>query len=130
MSEMSNPARPIPQLDVQQAADKLSQADSEGRRPLLVDVRELNELQVVRAQGVVHVPLSRFAEAGRELPADRPLMFICASGNRSLVAAEFLQRHGYSDVANVAGGTIEWRKRGLPVASGPLEPDEGSVPEA
>jgi sulfur-carrier protein adenylyltransferase/sulfurtransferase len=122
---MTGQPRPIPQLDVEQAADRLNLADDNGQRPLLVDVRERHELEVVRARGVVHLPLSAFAELGRELPTDRPLLFICATGRRSLVAADFLQRHGYDDVANVAGGTVEWRKRGLPVASGPLAPDEG-----
>ncbi|MDQ3938140.1 MAG: rhodanese-like domain-containing protein, partial [Chloroflexota bacterium] len=92
---------PIPQVDVSDAADRHSQADSSGRRPLLVDVRERNELEVVRAAGVIHVPLSEFAESSRRLPRDRELLLICASGNRSLVAAEYLQRNGYPNVANV-----------------------------
>ncbi|CAN5862447.1 rhodanese-like domain-containing protein [soil metagenome] len=125
---MPTDLRPIPQLDVEQAADKLTQADSAGRRPLLVDVREKKELEVVRAAGVVHVPLSTFAEGSQALPSDRPLLFICASGKRSLVAAEFARRNGHAEVANVEGGTIEWRKRGLPTTSGPLT-TEGSVPE-
>ena len=122
-------AQPITQLDVQQAADRLTQPDSEGRRPLLVDVRETNELETVRAAGVVHVPLSTFAEGVEALPKDRPLLFICATGKRSLVAAEFAQRHGAEEVANVAGGTVEWQKQGLPVTSGPLGEAERSVPE-
>ena len=119
-------ARPIPQLDVQQAADRLSQADDGGGRPLLVDVREKNELEVVRAKGVVHVPLSSFGDAVQSLPKDRALLFICATGKRSLVAAEFAQRHGVEEVANVAGGTVEWQKRGLPVTSGALAAHEVS----
>ena len=122
-------AQPIPQLDVQQAADRLTQPDSEGRRALLVDVREQHELETVRAAGVVHVPLSTFADGVQTLPKDRPLLFICATGKRSLVAAEFAQRHGAAEVANVAGGTVEWQKQGLPTTSGPLSDDERSVPE-
>jgi rhodanese-related sulfurtransferase len=127
---MSGQPKPIPQLDVEQAADKLSQTDSDGREPLLVDVRERHELEVIRAQGVVHLPMSTFAEGWSALPRDRPLMFICATGRRSLVAAAYLQQNGYDDVANVAGGTVEWRKRGLPTASGPLAPGEGALPDA
>ena len=122
-------ARPIPQLDVQQAADRLTQPDGEGRRALLVDVREKDELEAVRAAGVVHVPLSSFADGVQGLPKDRPLLFICATGKRSQVAAEFAQRHGVAEVANVAGGTVEWHKRGLPTSRGPLSEDERSVPE-
>jgi len=119
--------RPIPELDVQQAYDRLTRADGDVRRPLLIDVRERHELEVIRAQGVVHLPLSTFADTWRELPRDHPLLFICATGRRSLVAAAHLQQNGFADLANVAGGTVEWRNRGLPVSSGPLAPGEGRL---
>jgi rhodanese-related sulfurtransferase len=118
----------IPQLDPTQAADRLAESAPDGARPMLVDVRELHELIAVRAPGSVHVPLSNFALGIRELPRDRPALIICNSGQRSLVAAEFLRRHGQVEVANVSGGIIEWRRRGLPVVSGPLEPGEGKPP--
>jgi rhodanese-related sulfurtransferase len=118
----------IPQLDVNEAADRLA-GKTGGPGPLLVDVRETNELLVVRVPGAVHVPLSDFANASARLPTDRPLLFLCASGRRSLVAAEYLQRHGASEVANVTGGIIEWQKRGLPTMTGPLAEGEARLPE-
>ena len=136
-------AHPIRQLDVEQAAAELGlgAADSAageealvaGRGtaesgPLLVDVREADELTVVRVPGAMHVPLSDFAATSVDLPRDRPLLLLCASGRRSLVAAEYLQRNGHGAVANVSGGIIEWRKRGLPTASGPLPPRAGRGP--
>lgn len=125
---MATDSGPLPQLDVEQAADRLTQPDSDGRRAILVDVRERNELEVVRAAGVVHVPLSTFADSSHALPKDRPLLFICATGKRSQVAAEFARRNGHPEVANVAGGTVEWRKRGLPTTSGPLTDEEAAPP--
>lgn len=118
----STQPQPIAHLDVDDAARRLREGGSGGA--LLVDVREADELTVVRVPGAVHVPLSNFAEASRALPADRELLLFCASGRRSLVAAEFLQRHGHVQVANIVGGIIEWHKRGLPTLSGPLTPDE------
>ena len=124
----TDPVEPIPQLDPTQAADRLAQDAADGAAPMLVDVRELHELVAVRAPGSVHVPLSNFALGMRELPRDRPALIICNSGQRSLVAAEFLRRHGQVEVVNVTGGIIEWQRRGLPVVSGPLEPGEGRLP--
>jgi rhodanese-related sulfurtransferase len=43
---------------------------------------------------------------------------ICASGSRSAAATGFLLRSGWTDVTNVAGGTTEWERRGLPVNRG------------
>jgi rhodanese-related sulfurtransferase len=118
---------PIPQVDVSEAAERLRGVASDGGAvdtpaPLLVDVREAGELTALHVPGSLHVPMSDFANAAQTLPQDRPLLFICASGRRSLVAADYLRRQGHPDVANVVGGIIEWRKRGLPTASGPLHP--------
>lgn len=92
---------------------------------LLLDVREEGE----RASGVAvgAVGLSRGflelrieqVEASRE----RPILLMCGSGQRSLLAAEALQRMGYLQVASVAGGFTRWKAEGLPVAQGTLDSD-------
>ena len=96
--------------------------------PVLVDVREVYEFRQLRVPGAVLVPLSEFATAHTGLPKDRPLLVMCASGKRSLVAAEFLSRNGYPDVANVEGGIIAWHGAGLPTTDGPPAPGEGDLP--
>jgi rhodanese-related sulfurtransferase len=116
----------VPAVDVHEAARRLEQMPG-GRAPLLVDVREANEFATVRIPGAVLLPLSELQARYAELPHDRPLLLHCAAGKRSLVAAEFLKRNGYADVANVEGGIIEWQKAGLPVREGPPDSDEGSV---
>ena len=98
-----------------------------GRAPLLVDVREPNEFVEVRAEGAVLVPLSTFMLRYRELPTDRSLLMICKSGARSGQAAAFLLANGWTDVANVAGGTLAWERAGLPVRRGAPAPGEGDL---
>lgn len=83
----------------------------------LVDVREPDEFEEVRAEGAVLVPLGEVPERLSELPRDRALLLICRSGARSLRAAEYLATQGY-EVANVAGGTLAWVDAGLPVEHG------------
>lgn len=114
-------------IDVMEA-DRRRRAAGDGPRPLLVDVRELDEVRTVRAEDVVVIPMSQFAQRFRELPDDQPLMIICASGGRSAMAAEFLTANGYRDAVNVAGGTNAWERHGLPVRRGPLAPGEGDPP--
>lgn len=92
---------------------------------LLIDVREDGE----RASGtpVGAVGLSRgFLELRIEqIEADRgrPVLVLCGSGQRSLLAAEALQRMGYTQVSSVAGGFQRWKAEGLPVATGALDSD-------
>ena len=74
------------------------------------------------------MPLSVFQLRYSQLPQDRPLLLICASGQRSLAAGEFLVQRGYADVANVEGGSIAWVRAGLPTRSGALAEGEGDLP--
>jgi rhodanese-related sulfurtransferase len=122
---MTMPPANIPSIEVADASARLEAADPSG--PFLVDVREPDEYRTVRANGAVLMPMSEFSTRHAELPKDRPIFVICASGNRSAAATAFLLRNGWTDVANVAGGTGAWERQGLPVNRGEPKPGEGSV---
>ena len=92
---------------------------------LLVDVREDNE----RASGMPTgaLGLSRgFLELRieqAEPDRGREILLLCGSGQRSLLAAESLQRMGYRSVSSVAGGMGAWKVAGLPIVTGALDAD-------
>ncbi|MGH2407123.1 MAG: rhodanese-like domain-containing protein [Candidatus Limnocylindrales bacterium] len=121
------PVGAVEGIDVAEAARRLADAEP-GHEPLLVDVREADEFAQLRAEGAILLPLSSFVRDWQRLPADRPILFICASGNRSWSAADYLMRNGRPAVANVEGGTIAWARAGLPVRRGRPEPGEGELP--
>jgi rhodanese-related sulfurtransferase len=52
-----------------------------------------------------------------ELPKDREIICVCASGSRSSSAARRLASEGYS-VLNLNGGMSRWQRAGLPVKKG------------
>lgn len=112
----------IPAVDVLEAHRRLTGPGE--ARPLLVDVREPDEFVRVRAAGAVLVPLGTLPGHWRQLPRDRPILVICATGNRSALATAFLLAAGFRDVANVEGGTVAWYRAGLPWRSGPPDPEE------
>jgi rhodanese-related sulfurtransferase len=114
----------IPTVDVNEAARRLREDPA---RPVLLDVREMNEFVEVRAPGAMLVPTSSFVARLGELPPDRPLLVICHLGNRSAAVTGYLARLGRTDVANVAGGMDAWARAGLPVRRGTLEPGEGDL---
>jgi rhodanese-related sulfurtransferase len=113
---------PVPGLDVLEAHRRLTEPDE--TPPLLVDVREPDEFVRVRAAGAVLIPLGMLPVRWRDLPRDRPILVICATGNRSASATAFLLAAGFRDVANVEGGTVAWYRAGLPWRSGPPAPEE------
>jgi rhodanese-related sulfurtransferase len=122
---MSHPGGMIPGIDVTETAARLEGGEPGG--PLLVDVREPDELRAARVEGAVHLPISVFPQRCTELPQDRQILVICATGNRSAAVTAFLLRNGWPDVHNVEGGITAWRRSGFAVKSGPIEPGEGDL---
>jgi rhodanese-related sulfurtransferase len=84
---------------------------------LVIDVREPFEYVSGHVPGARLIPLGRLPQRAHELPAGEPVYVICASGNRSWTAAQFLIGRGI-DARSVAGGTSDWTARSLPVVRG------------
>lgn len=118
---------PIGSCDVATAAERLGDQQSGA---FILDVRERDEFAMLRVPGAGLLPMSELADGLDRVPRGRPLLVMCASGKRSLVAADHLSRHGFTDVTNVAGGIVAWRDAGLPVESGAPHPGEGELPGA
>ena len=83
--------------------------------PVIVDVRAAPERAQKRIEGSIHLPLNHLGERLSEIPAGRPVLLHCAGGYRSSIAASLLQRHGFTDVSELAGGITAWETAGLPV---------------
>lgn len=98
------------------------------RPAVLLDVRELDEFRQVRVEGSLLVPMSQLQVRLADIPRDRPVMVICASGSRSAGVTSYLLQRGFEDVGNVAGGIDGWQRMGLPVVRGPVRDGEGQVP--
>ena len=94
---------------------------------VLVDVRDDNERAGGTPDGSIGIPRARIADRiGAVAPRrDQDLLMICATGQRSMLAAATLQELGYAHVASVSGGFRQWRSEGLPVAAGILDEDAG-----
>jgi len=94
---------------------------------LLVDIRERDEFMAVRVEDSLFIPMSQLGVRIDEIPKDRPVLVICASGSRSQNATAYLRQNGWEDVGSVAGGIDSWERLGLPVKRGPVEPGEGQL---
>lgn len=81
----------------------------------LIDVREPDEWRAVRIPGTRLIPLDELPRHLSELDPQREYILVCRSGNRSAYAAALLQRAGFRQVLNLAGGIIAWARAGLPL---------------
>ena len=84
----------------------------------VLDVRDPWEYAEGRIQGAISLPQADLAIRLEEVPKDRDVLVVCASGNRSLRSAGFLKAVGYTRVTNLDGGTSGWIKAGNPVETG------------
>ncbi|KPK61181.1 MAG: hypothetical protein AMJ59_01645 [Gammaproteobacteria bacterium SG8_31] len=87
---------------------------------VLIDVREPEEYSADRIPGSINIPrgvLEAEVEPRPEMGGvtapelrdrDRPIYLYCRSGGRSALAADSLQKMGFTRVASVAGGILAW----------------------
>ena len=94
-------------------------AASPGVLPLVLDVRELWELQTasVTANGftLLHIPMRELPARISELRAvhgeGQPIACLCHHGMRSQQVATFLTQNGFTDVVNLQGGIAAWSQQ-------------------
>ena len=100
----------VPECTVDDVKKRLDAGD----RFLLVDVREDREFVAGHIPGAVHIGkgvIERDIEAKVPDPAT-PLVLYCGGGFRSALAAEALQKMGYTNVISMDGGWREWNQKG------------------
>jgi rhodanese-related sulfurtransferase len=88
----------------------------------IIDVREQYEWDAGRIPGAVrHIEIERLSSQAASSDKDRPVVFQCRLGARSLMAAQAFRRAGY-EAYSLAGGLQAWHDAGLP-----LDPPDGTV---
>ncbi|HEV8048710.1 MAG TPA: rhodanese-like domain-containing protein [Terriglobales bacterium] len=86
-----------------------------GEKFLLIDVREESEYAADHLPGAMHLGkgvIERDVEA-RVPDRNAPLVLYCGGGFRSALAADNLQKMGYTNVLSMDGGVRGWREKGF-----------------
>jgi NADPH-dependent 2,4-dienoyl-CoA reductase/sulfur reductase-like enzyme/rhodanese-related sulfurtransferase len=75
-------------------------------RPLILDVRNLNEFESAHVRGALNIPVDELRWRLEEVPRDRAIIVQCRSGFRSHLALRVLKQNDRPDVRNLTGGFI------------------------
>jgi rhodanese-related sulfurtransferase len=101
---------------VEVTIDDLLAKQQRGDKFRLIDTREDDEFRAGRMRGAEHIGRGVIERdiVDKVPDKDEELILYCGGGFRSALAADNLQRMGYTKVRSLAGGWREWNKRGLP----------------
>jgi rhodanese-related sulfurtransferase len=100
--------------------DEVKHKLDNGEKFLLVDVREESEFAKDHLPGAIHLGkgvIERDVE-GRVPDVKTPVILYCGGGFRSALAADNLQKMGYTNVLSMDGGVREWREKNYPMTRG------------
>lgn len=86
---------------------------------IIVDVREsyMNSFKMFQVDSVLYLPYSELSNLYDQLPSDKPLIMADSVGLKSRESVLFLKQAGYENVANMAGGIVDWERDGLPLTT-------------
>lgn len=103
----------VKQTNVDEVKNKLDR----GEKFTLIDVREESEFAKDHLPGAIHMGkgvIERDIEA-RVADVNTPLVLYCGGGFRSALAADNLQKMGYTNVISMDGGVRGWREKKYPM---------------
>jgi len=96
--------------------EEVRQKLDSGERFHFVDVREDHEWAQGRARGAMHLGKGIIERDIEHTIPDHgaEIVLYCGGGYRSALAADALQKMGYTNVLSMAGGIKKWRELGYP----------------
>ena len=84
---------------------------------LFVDLRSSIETDYKKfdVPEVRYIPFEEIEDRMAEIPRDRPVIVADSVGLRSKDAVKYLLEQGFTNVANLNGGILDWERDGLPI---------------
>jgi len=101
----------VPEISTAELADRIDNP------PVLIDIREPNEVQAGMIPTSYHAPRGVLEQVIWLIVPDptAEIVLICDGGNRSILSGASLQSMGFENVSSLAGGTTSWRRAGHPI---------------
>ena len=108
---VNNAKRRVREVSVAETIERMNHSAQ------LIDVREDNEFNSAHAEGARHMGRGIIdRDIVQTFPdKDTELILYCGGGYRSALAADMIQKMGYTNVWSMAGGWAAWQESGAPV---------------
>ncbi len=103
----------LPSLTAVELSEKLKTA----KLSIVIDVRQPEEYREGHIAGSKLIPLGELSKRINELPKDKEIICVCASGSRSHSATKFLISAGFN-AFDMKGGMFMWQRSKLPMKKG------------
>ena len=98
----------MPLVQITPAALKQRLDDKSRPAPVLLDVREPWEVEICSIPQSMNIPMNTVPDRAAELDPAAEIVVICHHGGRSQQVALFLERQGFGNLHNLAGGVHGW----------------------
>ncbi len=111
----NNPGEPYSRISSEEAFEMQNNGDG-----IIIDVRNQDEYEAGHVKNAIWIPVDEIVERFSEIPESGNLLFICAVGARSGLAAEYASSLGVDSerLFNIEDGTPSWIDKGLPRSNG------------
>ncbi len=111
----NNPGEPYSRISSEEAFEMQKNGEA-----TIIDVRNQDEYEAAHVKNAIWIPVDEIVQRFSELPETGDLLFICAVGARSGLAAEYASSLGVDSerLFNIEDGTPTWIDKGLPSSSG------------
>ncbi len=93
------------QISAKELQQRLQQASV-----TILDVREPWEYEKAHIEGSVHIPMGQIPQRHNELSPEQEIVVMCHHGMRSLQVSQYLEKTGFTNIANLAGGIDAWAR--------------------
>lgn len=110
------------------SAEEIAEKVMNNESVAILDVRSKEDVENWHVEGsnveLHNIPFNKIEESSEEigkLPKEKPLYTMCAKGNTSKKAAEYLQNQGFENVISIEGGMASWSEQLEPVKIGDLK---------
>lgn len=91
--------------------EEIKKEQDEGKKIVILDVREPWEYQTARVEGSVLIPLGQLEKRKDELDPTAEIATLCHKGVRSYQAMMILKSLGFKNIRNISGGIDAWSVR-------------------
>ena len=104
---IKDPREPFTRITADEAKEMMARGEAQE-----IDVRSSNEYRRGHLPGAKLIPVDTVLTRREELNHDKDLIFVCAVGQRSVLACEMAAAVGLTRLYNLEGGTRAWAKAG------------------